>query len=129
MNDLDKIKINNLRAAGMGALRISKETGISVNTIKSYCKRNGIKAGDKKDGKCCQNCGTVVQQIEGKRQRKFCSDKCRNVWWNAHLELVKRKAYYPIICSGCGNEFMAYGNRARKYCTVACYRKARFGGQ
>lgn len=42
------------------------------------------------------------------------------------LVLFYRKAFYPLICAECGKEFLSYGNRKRKYCSHACYIKARF---
>lgn len=38
-----------------------------------------------------------------------------------------RKAFYPMVCAECGEKFLSYGNRERKYCSHACYIKARFG--
>lgn len=36
--------------------------------------------------------GRRVAQQAGRKEKKFCSDKCRNKWWNAHLDQVDRRA-------------------------------------
>jgi endogenous inhibitor of DNA gyrase (YacG/DUF329 family) len=45
--------------------------------------------------KNCLNCNNPVKQIEGKRQRKYCSDSCRQVHWQ------KNKKKIPIHKSKC----------------------------
>lgn len=64
----------------------------------------------------------------GRKRKRFCCDDCRNKWWNAHLELVKRKAVYTYTCPACGKKFTVYGNSHRKFCSLACYIAYRFGG-
>ena len=71
--------------------------------------------------------GAIVQ-TPGRKRKRFCSDACRNAWWNAHLSLVKRKAVRTVVCAGCGQPFEAYGRTPRKYCSHACYVAHRFGG-
>ncbi|MDD5917522.1 MAG: zinc ribbon domain-containing protein [bacterium] len=67
----------------------------------------------------------IILQAKSRKAKYFCSDKCRNVWWNAHPEKVQRKAYYHLTCEYCGKEFISYGNRKRKYCSRPCYADAR----
>lgn len=74
-------------------------------------------------------CGKPVRQNPGRKQKRFCSDICRNKWWNSHLDLVKRKANYEIVCLGCEKPFVVYGNANRKYCSHKCYVEHRFGGK
>ena len=73
----------------------------------------------------CRQCGKPIVQVKGRKAKYFCSDKCRNAWWNAHPEKVQRKAYYHLTCEYCGKEFISYGNRKRKYCSRPCYADAR----
>ena len=137
MTDEEKIKVANLRARGFGYTAISKELNISANTIKAYCKRSGLGgvASEEVDEvdipiiKCrCQNCGKKIAFPEGRKEKKFCSDKCRVAWWNTHPEKVNRKAVYEFTCAHCGKPFTAYGNAGRKYCCHACYIADRFKG-
>lgn len=73
----------------------------------------------------CEHCKTDLPG--GEQARRFCSAKCRLDWWHQHPERLDRKALYSFTCAHCGQPFMAYGNRNRKYCSHACYVQARFG--
>lgn len=115
--------------------KIAAALGLSANTVKSYCRRNNITGGspaaaaaERKDITFCENCGKEVIQVYGHKKKRFCCDKCRNLWWNSHLDLVKRKAIYKYRCPGCGKMFEVYGNAHRKYCSHECYIEDRFGG-
>lgn len=132
MTDAQKIQISNLRAEGLGYKRIAEQMGISENTIKTYCRRNGLggKAAteEQADKHVCLYCGVEVKQNPGRKEKKFCSDKCRNKWWNEHLDRVNRKAMYEYECPHCKKPFTVYGNSHRKYCSHECYIADRFGG-
>lgn len=137
MNDIQKDRIREMRAGGYGYVKIARELGLSENTVKSFCRRKGLNGavaaetaalpGDA-ESCACPCCGKEVRQVPGRKARKFCSDKCRNRWWNSHLEQVERKAHYEFVCACCKRPFTAYGNAGRKYCSHECYIKDRFGG-
>ena len=76
----------------------------------------------------CRYCGAPITQTPGRKEKKFCSDRCRNRWWNEHLDLVDRRANYEFVCQTCGKPFTAYGNAHRKYCSRDCYYEDRFDG-
>ena len=129
MTNEQKMLITSLRAAGFGYKRIADRVGVSVNTIKSYCKRKpDNEEVISEDIDTCQNCGKPVMQTPGRKRKKFCSDECRRQWWNSHLDLVDRRAIYEYTCPACGKHFSAYGNSKRKYCSHECYIAHRFGG-
>lgn len=113
--------ITKLRKEGYSYKEIADALRISVNTVKSYCRRNGLTKTVEKKRTICINCGNEIE--EGKR---FCSSSCRQNWWNNNLDKVNRKAYYPFTCSYCNKPFNAYGNKNRKYCSHECYIKDRF---
>lgn len=136
MTDNQKAQIIKLRAAGNGYGKIAQTLGISVNTVKSFCRRNDIN-GDMViepsvtltgETTVCENCGRAIQQMAKQKKKRFCCDKCRNEWWNSHLDQVKRKAVYDFKCPHCGKEFHFYGDRRRKYCSHECYIADRFKG-
>lgn len=134
MNENQKEIISIYRQQGLGYKAIAEKLDISVNTIKTYCKRNdlgGNRSAFKKFNikvEPCENCGKpVVQSIHRKRKR-FCCNSCRMNWWNTHQDLVNRKANYELICKYCGNTFISYGNANRKYCSHECYLNERFRG-
>lgn len=78
-------------------------------------------SGGQDSGAVCEQCGKPIEQNPGRKRKRFCCDACRNKWWNAHLELVKRKAVYTYTCPACGKKFTVYGNSHRKFCSHACY--------
>lgn len=134
MTEKEKAKVIEYRTLGFGYKKISRMTGVSVNTIKGFCRRNGM-AGQAREEKpvdtgtrTCECCGKPIDVIPKRKPRRFCSDRCRNIWWNSHLELVNRKANYEYTCPTCGKRFTTYGNANRKYCSHECYIKDRFGG-
>lgn len=130
MTKQQREKIITMRGEGFSYSKISKALGVSENTVKSFCRRNNlgrsyIETGFQRDGVFCRQCGTLLTQTAGVKQKKFCSDKCRMAWWNSHPEAVKRKALYTFICPICGREFESYGNIKRKYCSRTCYGKSK----
>ena len=134
MNDSQRQQIRKLREEGYGYGRIAQTLDLSENTIKTYCRRHGLggvavnPALADEEIHHCLCCGTVVVQNNGRKEKKFCSDKCRNKWWNANLDKVNRKAEYSFVCAYCKKPFSAYGNKNRKYCSHECYILDRFGG-
>lgn len=134
MNDTQRQQIKELRGKGYGYGRIAQVLSLSENTIKTYCRRHGlggvVATPAPIDGEVhhCLCCGKKVVQPGGRKEKKFCSDKCRNKWLNSNLDKVNRKANYEFICSHCKKPFSAYGNKNRKYCSHACYIEDRFGG-
>lgn len=135
MTENEKAQVAALRDAGNGYKKIAQALGLSVNTVKSHCRRKGGGNGAvAENGKpldsitACENCGREIRQVPKQKRKRFCCDRCRNQWWNSHLDQVKRKAHYEIVCAGCKKTFTAYGNAHRKYCSHACYVRGRFGG-
>lgn len=132
MTDEQKKKITALRQEGLGYMAIAKQMDISKDTVKSFCRRNGLagemaSAAEKKVPKC-RECGKLLQQAEGMKPRVFCCDECRVKWWHEHPEQIKQRAVYSFICACCGKAFTAYGNSKRKYCSHKCYIRNRFKG-
>ena len=136
MTSYQKEQIHRMRSKA-GYSKIAACLGISENTIKSYCRRNNLsgmvivskldKQSSEKEGQAyCLNCGKPIEQCPGVKPRKFCSDKCRMVWWNSHKDMVVKKAIYHLECAYCKKPFESYGNKNRKYCGHACYIKDRF---
>lgn len=123
MTEEQKWAVNLYRSKNLGYKKISELTGISVNTIKSHCRKKGRNCADT----FCLQCHKPVIQIQGRKLKKFCSDRCRMIWWNEHPDLVNRKAFYDFKCQTCGKRFKAYGNTHRKYCSRDCYLKDRYG--
>jgi len=131
MTGKQKQQIETMRASGDSYAAIANALGVSENTIKSYCRRNGLatvyikkEPATKSDG-VCDCCGKPLTQTPGAKKKRFCSDKCRLAWWAKHPEAMNRKAVYRFVCPTCGTEFEAYGNANRRYCSRACSGMAR----
>ena len=138
MTENQKTRIEDMRGEGYGYIRIAQTLGLSENTVKSFCRRRKLTgrtgavphtAVPARDGQhFCLCCGEEVAQTPGRKEKKFCSDRCRNKWWNSHPDRVNRKAVYEFVCPYCKKPFTAYGNAGRKYCSHGCYVADRFGG-
>ena len=137
MTTAEKARITALRNTGLGYKRIAQELGISENSVKTFCRRNGLTAETRKADDAappitplgvCLFCGEPVTQLPGRKKKKFCCKDHRNRWWNQHICDEKRGAMDVFTCPGCGTEFYAYRRHGRKYCSHECYVKARFGG-
>ncbi len=148
MTSEQKRMIDDLRLQGIGYKKIASELGISENTVKSYCRRSPevkkpVSVEDKPkqptamkqpeyegntEIKLCRWCGKPVAQNPGRKEKKFCSDVCRTLWWNKNKFKVSRKTTHTFLCPTCGEEFSVYGNSKRKYCSHACYIAGRFYG-
>ena len=131
MTDNQKQQIKILRESGESYAQISKMTGLPINSIKTYCRRNNLQGANvekNNETSACRYCGKPIEQNPGRKEKKFCSDKCRMLWWNSHADQVNRKANYSCTCAFCGKQFISYGNKHRKYCSHSCYINDRFGG-
>ncbi len=132
MTEEQKKQIIRLRKKGCGYTAVANKVGISKDTVKSFCRRNGL-AGERASSAetqvpGCRECGKPLQQTEGMKPRVFCCDECRVKWWHEHPEKIKQRAVYSFTCAGCGKLFTAYGNSKRKYCSHECYVRSRFKG-
>ncbi len=71
----------------------------------------------------CKQCGILIEQEPNNEKKLFCSDACRKMWQTAH-DVIPQKKEVLIKCQYCGKT--VYQNYSeRKYCSRACYHKAR----
>ncbi len=138
MTEFEKEQIYDLRLKGVGYKAIAAVLGLSRDSVRGYCKRNGLDGDSevvalnveeqKKRHLLCTCCGKPIKQKDKGRTRKFCSEECRRKWWknNPQERNKNESAIYNYTCPHCGKEFSTYGNKKRKYCSHACYIKDRF---
>jgi predicted Zn-ribbon and HTH transcriptional regulator len=119
-----KEQIFGLRAKGYGAKRISKELGVSLNTVKSAIRRS---VGESANAGSCRNCGKEIDNKGGHR-KAFCCDRCRSEWWNKRRSSLAKAGGGKKTCAYCGREFSSYSHKGQKYCSHECYIKARYHG-
>lgn len=131
VTDEQKEKIIRFRKQGRGYTDIGKELGVPKDTVKSFCRRNGLTSAEiliTDSADRCRECGTKIEQKSKKKKQIFCCKACREKWWAEHPEQIQHRAVYEFTCAGCAKVFQAYGNSRRKYCSHECYIADRFGG-
>lgn len=75
MNDTQRQKVKELRENGYGYGKIAQMLGLSVNTIKTYCRRQGLggvanaEALPVDELHYCLCCGTPVHQVRGRKEK------------------------------------------------------------
>ena len=127
MTDKQKQSIKNMRQLGFTYSAIADSSGLSQNTVKSFCRRENIYVVYTMTDNMCKCCGNPLEHSSGKKKKTFCSDKCRSDWWNQNRQWVNRNNKYSITCLSCGKEFDSYGGKERKYCSRKCYTRSRYG--
>lgn len=138
MTEIEKLQIHDLRLKGIGYKAIAAVLGVSRDSVRGYCIRNGLDGDSKvvalnieeriKHNLLCTGCNKPIRQNEKGRTRRFCSEECRRKWWKDNPQERNKSgaAIYKYTCPHCGTEFSSYGNKKRKYCSHNCYIKARF---
>ncbi len=120
MTEREQNIIISRREKGDAISSIAKDLGLNVNTVKSFCRRQKITIQGM-DEKFCLHCDRRLPKYQSGRPRRFCSDACRQAYWN-----IREKRYLTEhTCPNCGKTFMA--RKSRKYCSHNCYIKDRFG--
>jgi endogenous inhibitor of DNA gyrase (YacG/DUF329 family) len=122
MNERQKRDIQALRGKGLTYADIAERVGLNINTVKSFCRRTPLVEQDK-----CRNCGKALCHSSKTRQKSFCSNHCRNSWWNNNRHELKPRDTKQLACAYCGAEFAVAGKRDRKYCCHECYIADRYG--
>lgn len=127
MTELQKETIAMLRQNGSAYKEIAEQLDLSVNTVKSYCQRHDLQAlvNTRKKIRLCLQCHTEIPQKPHRKAKKFCCDKCRQLWWAEHSSLIHRNSQIELVCLICGKKFLAYPSKHRKYCSRLCYGKSK----
>ena len=139
MTDIQKQRILNMWQRGISFSEIADTLGLPKNTVKTFCWRNQNLICDISketdthkpltpiEGKDhCANCSAPLEQRPKQKPRRFCDDSCRYAYWRDHRDRMNRKAFCPVVCAHCGQEFDNYGSNSRKYCCHPCYIAARY---
>lgn len=127
MTNEQKQAICSMREAAVSFPAIAEQLGLSINTIKSYCKRHSIHSGAPSRGKIlfCLQCHKEIPQAAHRKEKKFCSDKCRGLWWAENTALIPRDSQIERICPICKQHFLSYKSKHRIYCSRTCYGKSK----
>jgi IS30 family transposase len=138
MEEKTKREIKQLRGDGLGYKRIAGQLNISVDTVKSFCKRNQLtgtmviseqsKTTAIQEPNTCRACHQVIKQQSKMKPRQFCSSECRDSWWRKHRSTNLHRGR-AVTCQSCGTEFKVGKHSERKFCSHECYINHRFGGE
>lgn len=114
MTSETKLKIDELRKKGLGYSKIASVLGITKGSVASYCRRNepSVVSSDRKLGRCLY-CGKPIIYTSNAKPRKFCSDKCRGLYWKNHESEINKKTFREFICPICGKCVKLYGNHIK----------------
>ena len=122
MTTKDVMLLRKYRVDGLGYRKIAKLLGLSENTVKTYI----IRHGDDLRVQGCLTCGHELIQKPHSKQKKFCSDACRGLWWKSNQDLIKRTTR-KAICEFCKREYFTH-RKEQRYCSVECFAAARRKG-
>ena len=128
MNSEQKRLIAEFRRSGLGYTEISEQLHLSINTVKSYCKRHDLTSTKKRNSgsvRYCMQCGKEIKQEQHRKTKKFCCDRCRVIWWGKHSSLLRTPSKQTFICPVCHEAFSAYPSTKQKYCSRLCYARSR----
>ena len=118
---LDRKKIVELKEQGKSYREIATLLNIPLGSVKGICSI----VKHQSPITYCKFCGKPIKLTKHKREKKFCSDNCRQKWWTSHKNLIKKKTFRVNTCKFCGKTFIGYGNRERFYCCRDHYDRAR----
>ena len=137
MTERERIQILKRRSQGQSMEAIASSLGLNRNTVKSYCKREGITPILDPDQKTnttaspatgyCESCHKPIEHIPKQKPKRFCSDQCRYRWWGGHRKEHSTHKAKEHLCAYCKASF--HSPAKRKYCSHPCYIKARFRGE
>lgn len=117
MTDLQKEKIIALRTEGLSVQAISDKLMIPTGTIKSYLARRN-------PAPRCAYCNQVIPREQHRKNKRFCSDRCRNAWWRNNCNVSKTAV--KVVCPVCGTAFTSFPSKHQTYCSKACAGRARW---
>lgn len=121
----ERDQVQEYQRQGLGYRRIAALTGISVNTLRNYCRRHPYiedEAGT--TVRPCKQCGAKVKTKPHQKAKLYCSDECRMAWWSAHQNKINHKSTYTKICANCGATFDSVHPEAR-FCNRECFAEYR----
>lgn len=90
-----------------------REVGAKFGLSKQRVHQILDEAGFRKPVEYCINCG---KPLEGRRHKKYCSEKCTSEWLYKYGGTVQE-----IRCKICGKTFINRGAHIKKYCSRKCY--------
>lgn len=119
MTQQEEKRIIQLRKQGLSLSEIAVCMNINAASIRSFCSRNNVQLD------VCLQCGKTILQSPQRKEKKFCSDKCRMTWWNHNAGAGGRAPHHTQVCRNCHTTFDCFHSKSRVYCSRKCYAEAR----
>lgn len=120
LTEIQKQEIKKLRDLNIGYKTIAQKLGVSVGQVRHECSHQPKVV--------CLQCSQPIKQDPHRKEKKFCSDKCRITWWNHHKKIDRNPPKHTQVCEYCHQEFHCYKSKDSKYCSRKCYADARRKG-
>lgn len=133
MTEEQRLQIKVMRYQRIGYMKITEATGLLRDSVRFYCKRNGLD-GFGKDLKVkidekfisevsyqyCLSCGLKLEHPKRGAKKKYCSLACKRDWERDNPKL------YKLHCDYCRKEYISERVKKRKFCSNDCYVRDRF---
>ena len=111
MTRTQKTTILEMRAEGITYKAIAAQMGMSLGSVKMFVSRH-----NRADDRRCEQCGKLLPKGAGASQR-FCSTKCKNVWWKAHPGKTAGDKLLSCTCTICGKTDTSHPDLEFRYCS------------
>ena len=89
--------IQELRQLNYSYQFIADQLSLSINTVKSICRRKGFPAegqrktkSEKSTANLCKNCHRPLS-VRVRKGTEFCSEACRIAWWASNRKVVEKQ--------------------------------------
>lgn len=109
MTKEEKIAIQTFKEEGKTTAEIADTLKLSYGSVKTLLSKKG-------KNRICLNCGTVVEQTEHARAKKFCSNVCWFTWRSHHSDRTVPRYSKTVVCMECGKTFISSRSQERKCC-------------
>ena len=115
-SEKDKSKVINLYESGMPRVKIAKEEGISLSTVRNWTKET---VSAPLSFLTCPQCKKRRRRLN--IQQKYCSKSCKNAAaYRRSVQQADGTAAQPRQCRHCGERYIPKHGNALRYCSKQC---------